>query len=228
MGRVASVASFFISRIDTAVDRELAARLAMSANGAEQARLRSLQGTVAIANAKCAYQRYRRRFSGSRWERLAAQGAMTQRLLWASTGTKNPAYRNVIYVEELIGPDTVNTVPPATLEAFRAHGLPQNRLMEGSEQAAETLRALDVVGIAMPAITDRLLDEGVQVFKDAFDQLLAAMAPQGKASLSTPVTPCAYALPASLTAAVRASLKDWEEDGRVSRLVGARSLPLDR
>ena len=123
--RVASVASFFISRIDTAIDALIAARLQTGTNDASL--LRGLIGKVAIANAKCTYQRYHELFGGQRWHNLAAQGAQTQRLLWASTGTKNPNYRDVVYIEELIGPDTVNTMPPATLEAFRQHGQPRGR-----------------------------------------------------------------------------------------------------
>ena len=121
---------------------------------------------------------------------------MTQRVLWASTGTKNPAYRDVIYVEELIGPDTVNTVPPATFEAFRDHGRPQSRLTEGIEQATETMRSLERAGFSMKEITDRLLSEGLQLFSDAFDKLLTAVEQQGKmisryASINAP-TPCLH------------------------------------
>ena len=128
--RVASVASFFVSRIDTAVDALIDGRLQASTNAREQSLLRGLTGRVAIANAKLAYQRYQELFGGRRWQALAAQGARTQRLLWASTGAKNPGYRDVVYVEELIGPDTVNTIPPATFEAFgitggRARALPR-------------------------------------------------------------------------------------------------------
>ena len=121
LGPVASVASFFVSRIDTMVDALLEEKL-KAAPGADKARLEGLMGKVAIANAKLAYQSYKKIFSGPRWQALAAKGAQTQRVLWASTGTKNPRYRDVMYVEELIGPDTVNTVPPETLAAFRDHG----------------------------------------------------------------------------------------------------------
>lgn len=218
VGIVASVASFFVSRIDTAVDTALAARLKTSTTETEQALLRGLQGTVAIANAKLAYQRYRRLFSGPRWEALAKRGAMTQRVLWASTGTKNPTYRDVMYVEELIGPETVNTIPPATFEAFRDHGRPQSRLTEGLEQATDTLRLLERAGLSMKEITDRLLQEGLQLFSDAFDTLLAAVEQQGKAEVSSNVNPCTNHLPAPLTAAVRSSLKDWIDGNKVSRL----------
>lgn len=218
VGIVASVASFFISRIDTAVDAALAARLKTSTDETEQALLKSLQGTVAIANAKLAYQRYRRLFSGPRWEALAKRGAMTQRVLWASTGTKNPAYRDVMYVEELIGSDTVNTVPPATFEAFRDHGRPQSRLTEGIEKAADTMRLLERVGLSMKEMTDRLLQEGLQLFSDAFDTLLAAVEQQCKADASSGVNHYSYALPTPLAAAVHASLKEWSGGNKVRRL----------
>jgi transaldolase/glucose-6-phosphate isomerase len=117
--RVASVASFFVSRIDTLVDEELEKKIAAATNPVEKARLQGLKGKVAIANAKLAYQLYKKLFSGERWRRLAQHGAQTQRLLWASTGTKNKAYRDVLYVEELIGPETISTIPPATMDAFR-------------------------------------------------------------------------------------------------------------
>ena len=218
VGSVASVASFFVSRIDTAVDAAIDARLKTFTNETEQALLRSLQGTVAIANAKLAYQRYRTLFSGPRWEALAKRGAMTQRVLWASTGTKNPAYRDVMYVEELIGPETVNTVPPATFEAFRDHGRPQSRLTEGIEQAKDTMRVLERAGLSMKEITDRLLTEGLQLFSDAFDTLLAAVERHGTADTSSSVNQCSYTLPAPLTAAVRSSLTDWRDGNKVRRL----------
>ena len=218
VGRVASVASFFVSRIDTAVDGAITARRKTATTEMEQTLLRSLQGTIAIANAKLAYQRYRRLFSGPRWAALARRGAMTQRLLWASTGTKNPAYRDVLYVEELIGPDTVNTVPPATLEAFRDHGRPQIRLTEGVKQAKDTMASLEQAGISMKAITDRLLEEGLHLFRDAFDQLLAAIERHGKAVPSSCTSGYSYSLPSPLTVAVQATLKEWGDSHAVRRL----------
>ncbi len=218
VGHVASVASFFVSRIDTAVDAALAARLKTSTNETERALLRGLQGTVAIANAKLAYQRYKRLFSGPRWTALARRGAMTQRLLWASTGTKNPAYRDVMYVEALIGPETVNTIPPATFEAFRDHGRPQSRLTEGIEQAKETMRSLERAGFSMKEITDRLLSEGLQLFSDAFDKLLVAVECHCKTDTSSSMTRYSYTLPASLTAAVRSTLQEWRDGNKVRRL----------
>src|SRR5215468_2310779 len=142
LSRVASVASFFISRIDSAIDGIIAKRLKDSAAPGEQALLRSLLGKVAIANAKLTYQRYLELFNGPRWQKLAARGAQTQRVLWASTSTKNPAYRDVIYVEELIGKDTVNTIPPATLDAFRDHGKPRLSLTEDIEGAKKAMANL--------------------------------------------------------------------------------------
>src|SRR5581483_4020762 len=136
---VASVASFFVSRIDTVVDKQLDEKIAKANDPSEKERLAALKGTIAIANAKLAYQDYKRLFSGARWERLAAKGAKPQRLLWASTGTKNKDYSDVLYVEELIGPDTVNTVPPATLEAFRDHGKLRDSLEENVEEARQAL-----------------------------------------------------------------------------------------
>jgi transaldolase len=174
LGGVASVASFFVSRIDTAIDAELD-RKAAPAAGAGHA---SLRGRAAIANAKLAYRIYQDLVAGARWRALAAKGAQPQRLLWASTSTKNPDYRDVIYVEELVGRDTVNTIPPATLEAFREHGRVRESLVEDLEGARQLLAELDRRGISLAAVTDRLLDEGVKLFADAFDKLLAAVAAQ--------------------------------------------------
>ena len=137
---VASVASFFVSRIDSAVDKELDEKIASANDPTEKERLAALKGKVAIANAKMAYQDYKRLFSGARWDKLAAKGARPQRLLWASTGTKNKDYSDVLYVEELIGPNTVNTVPPATLDAFRDHGTPRDSLEENIEDARPRAR----------------------------------------------------------------------------------------
>jgi transaldolase/glucose-6-phosphate isomerase len=175
VSRMASVASFFVSRIDTLVDGLIEKRLATATDTRERARLESLVGKVAIANAKLAYRSYGQIFATDRWRALAARGAKTQRLLWASTGTKNPRYSETIYVDELIGTDTVNTVPVATLVSFREHGRPRASLTEGVEDAAETMARLDAVGISMEDVTQRLLEQGVELFADAFDKLLAAI-----------------------------------------------------
>src|SRR5271157_517077 len=173
--KMAGVASFFISRIDTLVDSLLNERLKTTSDAGQQALLRSLLGKVAIANGKLTYQRYQRIFSGPRWQALASKGAQTQRVLWASTSTKNPNYRDVIYVEELIGPDTVNTVPPATLDAFRDHGKPRQSLTEDLDRARKTMADLTGVGIVMKDVTDKLTADGVKLFAEAFGTLLAAV-----------------------------------------------------
>jgi transaldolase / glucose-6-phosphate isomerase len=173
--KMAGVASFFISRIDTLVDALLNDRLNKTSDATEQALLKSLLGKVAIANGKLTYQRYERIFSGPRWQALATRGAQTQRVLWASTSTKNPAYRDVIYVEELIGPDTVNTMPPATIDAFRDHGQLRKSLTEDVPGAQRVMDDLARAGISMQQATDKLTDDGVKLFADAFDKLLAAV-----------------------------------------------------
>jgi transaldolase/glucose-6-phosphate isomerase len=176
VGGVASVASFFISRIDTAIDAQVMARLKAATSAQERTLLRSLRGQVAIANGKLTYQRYKAIFQGPRWEALASRGARAQRVLWASTSTKNPAYRDVLYVEDLIGPNTVNTMPPATLEAFRDHGQVRASLEEDLEAAHDTMEVLAQVGISMAAVTQKLLEEGVRLFAEPFDKLLDTLA----------------------------------------------------
>jgi transaldolase / glucose-6-phosphate isomerase len=173
--KVASVASFFVSRIDTMVDEILTERLATVTDDRVRTSLTALLGTVAIANAKLAYQRYLTICGTPEWQRLAAGGAHPQRLLWASTSTKNPRYGDVRYVEELIGRDTVNTITPATLEAFRDHGRLRATLEEDVEGARETLAALARIGISLDQVTDRLVEDGVRAFNKAFDTLLAAV-----------------------------------------------------
>jgi transaldolase len=158
---LASVASFFVSRVDSEADKRLAA-----AGRAE------LQGRLAIANAKLAYARYKEIFSGPRWEALAAEGATPQRCLWASTSTKNPDYRDTIYVEELIGPDTVNTMPLETVEAFQDHGVVADTLEQGLDEARELLAELERAGVDYDDVTDTLEREGVQKFADSFEELL--------------------------------------------------------
>ena len=184
VSRVASVASFFVSRIDTLIDGELAGRIQGAASPEECALLPGLEGKVAIANAKLAYRKYREIFSSPRWQALARSGAQTQRLLWASTSAKNPAYRDVLYVEELIGPDTVNTIPPATFDAFRDHGVPRASLEEDVAAAQRTMEDLARAGISIKKVTDQLTEDGVRLFADAFDKLLAAVATQSKRSAS--------------------------------------------
>ena len=173
--QVCSVASFFVSRIDTVVDGMIAARLATATDAELCTSLTDLLGTVAIANAKLAYQRYLALGRTPEWQRLAVRGAHPQRLLWASTSTKNPRYRDVRYVEGLIGRDTVNTITPATLEAFRDHGRLRASLEDSVEEAHATIAGLERVDISLDSVTDRLLEDGVTRFCKAFDSLLAAV-----------------------------------------------------
>jgi len=180
VSRMASVASFFISRIDSAVDAIIDARLKASKDPKEQEQLKSVQGKVAIANGKQTYEKYQEIFSTPRWKALAAKGAQTQRVLWASTSTKNPAYRDVLYVEELIGPDTVDTIPPATLDAFRDHGKPRQSLTEDLASAHKTMETAAKVGISMKEVTDKLTDDGVRLFSEAFEKLLEAVEKSSK------------------------------------------------
>jgi transaldolase/glucose-6-phosphate isomerase len=174
ISRVASVASFFVSRVDSAVDKLLEAKL-KSASATQQPELQRLLGKAAVANAKVAYESYQRMVASDTWKSLATHGARPQRVLWASTGTKNPKYSDVLYVEELIGPDTVNTVPPATLKAFRDHGKVRNNLTENLADAHATLDGLASAGISIENVTQQLLDEGQQLFLDAFQKLIAAV-----------------------------------------------------
>jgi transaldolase/glucose-6-phosphate isomerase len=173
--KMASVASFFISRIDTLVDSKIEEKLKATTDATQQSLLKSLLGKVAIANGKLTYQRYQRIFSGLRWQALAAKGAQTQRVLWASTSTKNPNYRDVIYVEELIGADTVNTMPPATIDAFRDHGKVRKSLTEDVPGAARVMDDLAQAGISIKEVTDKLTQDGVKLFADAFGKLLATV-----------------------------------------------------
>ena len=215
---VAGVASFFVSRIDAAVDEQLDAKLASTSGAAGRERLRSLKGRIAIANAKLAYQRYKGILSTPRWKALADQGAQPQRLLWASTGTKDPAYRDTLYVEELIGADTVNTIPPATLDAFRDHGRPRLSLEEDVEQARAALVALEDAGISLDAITSRLVQDGVSLFADAFRKLLAAIDRKRAAAAPPYVERQRAQMPPPLDDAVSAAVRDWQANRKVQRL----------
>jgi len=170
---IASVASFFVSRIDSLVDSKID-ELQKTATGSAKDLLESVRGKIAIANAKLTYKKYQELFGGPRWKALAAKGAQTQRLLWASTSTKNPKYRDVLYVEELIGADTVDTIPPATFDAFRDHGKLRNSLSEDVATAAKHMDNLAKAGISMKDVTEKLLVDGVKLFADAFTTLLAA------------------------------------------------------
>lgn len=175
LSKIASVASLFVSRVDSAVDRLLDEKIESAAGTEDTARMKMLKGKAAVANAKLAYQQYKALFSGQRWESLAARGARSQRLLWASTGTKNPAYSDVLYIESLIGAETVNTVPPATLDAFRDHGSVQAQLEKNLDQAQTDLAALEAEGISLDEVTDVLLNEGLDKFVIAYEKLLDAV-----------------------------------------------------
>jgi transaldolase/glucose-6-phosphate isomerase len=172
---IASVASFFVSRIDTEVDARLERRIADTTNTDERCQLEALRGKAAIASARLAYAAYQEIVAAEPWRALAARGARTQRLLWGSTSTKNPAYPDTLYVDELIGPDTVNTMPPATLDAFRDHGSPQERLTGNAGEARDVMARLAAVGIDMGAVTDKLLEDGVRLFDEAYARLLGAI-----------------------------------------------------
>ena len=184
--RIASVASFFVSRVDSEVDARLDAIIA-DADDASRSELGALKGKAAIANAKLAYALFQKHFAGERWEKLRAGGARVQRLLWASTGAKNPAYRDVMYVEQLIGPDTVNTMPPATIAAFQDHGEAARTIDKGVDEARELLQALASEGISMTTVTDKLLTEGLASFQKSFDTLLAGLETKLRALGRAPV-----------------------------------------
>jgi transaldolase len=170
LDRIASVASFFVSRVDTAVDAELEKIIAEGGVNADKAK--SVMGRAAIANAKMAYNRFLQVFAGDRWEALKAKGAHVQRPLWASTSTKNPDYRDVIYVEELIGPDTVNTMPLATIQAFADHGETRRTVDTDLDRSTSDLATLQELGIDLNAVTERLQVEGVEKFAKAFRQMI--------------------------------------------------------
>jgi transaldolase / glucose-6-phosphate isomerase len=218
VSRIASVASFFVSRIDTAVDKLLDENIARANDPDEKARLNALKGKIAVANARLAYQRYLRLFGGARWKALAANGAKPQRLLWASTGTKNKAYSDVLYVEELIGSDTVNTMPIATMDAFREHGKLRDSLQEDAAGAQRLLGELGRVGISLDAITDKLVVDGVRLFADAADKLLAAVAKKRTEILGGKIDRQKLALGDRLTKKADEIAEDWRTHGKLRKL----------
>jgi transaldolase/glucose-6-phosphate isomerase len=218
VSRIASVASFFVSRIDTAVDKLLDEKIAEANDPDEKKRLAALKGKIAIANAKLAYQRYLRLFAGARWDALKTHGAKPQRLLWASTGTKNKAYSDVLYVEELIGPDTVNTMPLATIDAFRDHGTLRDSLVQDPAQAQRLLSELGRAGISLDSVTDKLLDDGVRLFADAADKLLAAVAKKRIDVLGKAMDKQELALGDALKKKTDAVAEDWRVHGNIRKL----------
>jgi transaldolase/glucose-6-phosphate isomerase len=224
ISKMASVASFFVSRIDTLVDSTIQDKLKTETDPAKRELLTSLLGKIAIANARQAYRTYEKIIAGERWKALAAKGAQTQRLLWASTSTKNPSYRDVLYIEELIGPDTVNTVPPATMDAFREHGNVARTIDRDLPGADKIMSDLEKAGISMQQITTKLLEDAIRLFDEAFDKLIAAVAAKknsagtdGLASKAKIETQSA-ALPTALQQAVDATIKDWVTNNKVNRL----------
>jgi transaldolase len=179
ISKIHSVASFFVSRVDTEVDKRLDAAIAKSP--ANQETLKSLHGRAAIANAKLAYRLFQSEIASPRWKALASKGATVQRPLWASTSTKNPAYRDVMYVEQLIGPDTVNTMPPQTIAAFRDHGIVARTVDANVDEAQRMIDTLERNGISMRDVTDKLLSDGLASFQKSFDTLLAGLEKKTKA-----------------------------------------------
>ena len=217
VSKVHGVASFFVSRIDALIDKEIDNRLKAGA-GADEAALKSVRGQVAIANAKAAYQRYLELIETPRWKTLAEAGAAPQRLLWASTGTKDPSYSDVLYVETLIGADTVNTMPPKTMDAFRDHGTVSQSLTAETDKAVEILATTDRLGLDLPGVTKHLVEDGVQQFSDAADSLLTVVAERRAAALGARRNGQAITLPADLTAQVKDLTQKARHDGWSRRL----------
>jgi transaldolase/glucose-6-phosphate isomerase len=218
VAHVASVASFFVSRIDVIVDAKLDELAKRKQSPERRALARGLEGKVAIANAKLAYERYKDLIAGKRWRALAEQGARPQRLLWASTSTKNPKYPDLLYVEELIGSDTVDTVPPATFEAFRQHGRPRASLEEDLDAAHDTLAVLRELEISLDEITDKLTEDGVDLFSRAFEKLFAAIASSAEAKPRLRREAQRTSLPPQIEAEVRRTIHDWQSGAKVRRL----------
>ncbi len=218
IGKVASVASFFISRIDNLVDAEISGRLKSARNPDQENKLKGLLGKVAIANGKLAYQRYLNIFSGAEWEKLRAQGGQSQRVLWASTSTKNPAFPDILYISELVGPDTVNTIPPATFDAFRDHGQPRETLTEDLDGAKQVMKSLAEVGISIDQATDKLTDDGVRLFEEAFDKLLAAVEKSTQGETAPKISQQSCKLPDALGKQVAQTVSNWRAGGKVRRM----------
>ena len=168
-----SVASFFVSRVDTAVDKQLDAKIAAATSDTDRQHLESLLGKAAVANAKIAYERFQAVFGSERFKKLQAAGAQVQRPLWASTGTKNKAYSDILYIQELIGPDTVNTMPPATIDAFRDHGVARRTIDEGIPAAHKVMTDLAAAGVAIDQVTADLQRDGVEAFTKSFSEIAA-------------------------------------------------------
>jgi transaldolase/glucose-6-phosphate isomerase len=216
VSRIGGVASFFVSRIDTQIDNAIEAKI--KAGDPASAELKGLLGKVAIANAKVAYQHWREMMAGPRWQAMTAAGAKPQRLLWASTGTKNPAYSDVLYVENLIGPDTVNTMPPKTMDAFRDHGKVAETLTQGVDEAKAVLDAAKRLGLDLDGVTDHLVDDGVVQFEDAADKLFAAVATKRAKALGAKQNGQSIKLSDDIAAAVEQSTEIARSQGWARRL----------
>lgn len=214
---VASVASFFVSRIDTLIDSMIEDRL-KTAQGDEKALLNKVTGKVAIANAKQAYQKYLNIIKDARWKELEKHGAQTQRLLWASTSTKNPAFPDCIYVDELIGKDTVNTIPPSTFDAFRDHGVVKNTLEAEISEANEVMENLEKSKISMKEVTDKLVVQGVELFADAFKKLLDAVEKARTAEKKSLIDNFKCELTADLKSVVDKTISDWQSKDNTKKL----------
>ena len=214
---VASVASMFVSRVDTMVDKLIDERLDELEDPQQVVLLKGIKTKVAIANARLSYQRYKQIYSSERWQALVDKGAKPQRILWASTGVKNPAVRDTLYIEELIGPDTVNTVPPATMNAFRDHGQPRNSLDEHVETAHNVLATLKDSGIDLEEVMAQLLKDGLRLFVDAFDKLLDAV-DAVRTSKGRVIGAQTSSLPADLDKHVAVALDDWQQNNKVRSL----------
>jgi len=230
--RVASVASFFVSRIDTEIDARLDRLKALVAAGEHvgprksgakgdpgvHGRIIALRGKAAVANAKLAYRTYQELVAGARWQALVAKGARPQRLLWASTGTKDSRYSDVKYIEELCGPDTVNTAPPQTFDAFRDHGRPTPALLQGVDEARVVIEALAGLGIELAEVTELLLQQGVVLFEDAMDGLLGSIAELQRRQQGPRLDRTAHSLPDELQSALVDATRGWDAAGNTARL----------
>jgi len=217
VSQVASVASFFVSRIDNLIDRQLEAKIKTESNASRRAVLEGLRGKVAIANAKLAYQKFEKIFGSQDFASLKGKGARVQRVLWASTGTKNPTYPDTLYVDQLIGPDTVNTMPEATFAAFREHGTVKNTIQEGLGEANITMQQLADVGISIDEVTDTLLIDGAKLFVDAFDQLMGVISRKRAVVLGAQLDRVTYSLGA-MQSLIDEKLTEVKEENLIRRI----------
>ncbi len=217
VSQVASVASFFVSRIDNFIDKQLEAKITTESNASQRTILEGLLGKVAIANAKLAYQTFEKIFASQDFQSLKSKGARVQRVLWASTGVKNPNYPDTLYVDQLIGPDTVNTMPEATFAAFRDHGTAKNTIQEGLDEAKATMQRLADAGISIDEVTDTLLIDGAKLFVDAFDQLMGVISRKRAVALGDQLDRVTYSLGA-IQSQVDEALQEAQQNNLVRRI----------